>query len=307
MIYLDLNVFSELSRSRDPFASIKAKLNLDEIELCFSTAHILDLLSSTDTIMIAQDLLHIERLTASTYLHKPLNEHFIHKTNASPRLIYDSYPGKPQADISQSIENFAPEARDSLDQKMVEMLKTLTNSVDYDKIPEELRNMIPKPGETTFEFLSRAMKFQNEMMSAPKPYHSLRALVGDHMDFYRDCQDRSLRSLDKYLVKKVGHSFSDFVISTFGAQNIPLVNQTIWDYIPLLYTLLDMLGFAKDRIREGNTFYNISNDSQHSMFASVTDAFVTADRKCFDKTRIIYEFLGIGTQVFYYHDMASEI
>jgi len=65
------------------------------------------------------------------------------------------------------------------------------------------------------------------------------------------------------------------------------------------YVLLDMLGYKEDKINilKGQTFANLTADSQHTAYGSQCDFYITNDDRNLSKTKAIYKALGINTEV----------
>jgi len=65
------------------------------------------------------------------------------------------------------------------------------------------------------------------------------------------------------------------------------------------YVLLDMLGYKEDKInaQKGQTFANLTADSQHAAYGSQCDFYITNDDRNLSKTNVVYKALGVNTEV----------
>ncbi|WP_235526197.1 hypothetical protein, partial [Pedobacter sp. Leaf216] len=66
-----------------------------------------------------------------------------------------------------------------------------------------------------------------------------------------------------------------------------------YDKIMKLFTTTDLKGYRQDE-----RFANMIDDALHCFYAAHCDYFITIDKRCADKARLVYEKLGISTAVY---------
>lgn len=78
-----------------------------------------------------------------------------------------------------------------------------------------------------------------------------------------------------------------------------------YDKVMKLFTTTDLKGYRQDE-----RFANMIDDGLHCFYAAHCDYFITIDKRCADKARLVYDKLGVATAVFSpaeFHSYASSI
>ncbi|ENV60824.1 hypothetical protein [Acinetobacter soli] len=71
-----------------------------------------------------------------------------------------------------------------------------------------------------------------------------------------------------------------------------------FEKIHAIYTILNLSGFRPEKkVKNIKKFVSAQSDILHVAFASYCDFFITNDERLFDKSRVIYEYLKINTEV----------
>lgn len=71
-----------------------------------------------------------------------------------------------------------------------------------------------------------------------------------------------------------------------------------FEKIHAIYTILNLSGFRPEKkVKNIKKFVSAQSDISHVAFASYCDFFITNDERLFDKSRVIYEYLKINTEV----------
>lgn len=71
-----------------------------------------------------------------------------------------------------------------------------------------------------------------------------------------------------------------------------------FEKIHAIYTYLNLCGFRPEKkVKNKKKFVSAQTDISHVAFASYCDFFITNDERLFDKSKVIYEYLKINTEV----------
>lgn len=71
-----------------------------------------------------------------------------------------------------------------------------------------------------------------------------------------------------------------------------------FERIHAIYTQLNLCGFRPEKkVKNEKKFISAQTDISHVAFASYCDFFITNDERLFDKSKVIYEYLKINTEV----------
>lgn len=96
------------------------------------------------------------------------------------------------------------------------------------------------------------------------------------------------------LVSNIGQyiSLDEWVDAQLQLSSISYKNTNIIDYYTTAYNTLDLISYYPEKLGKKNKFENIFNDAKHSAYGSQCDAFITNDRKCYLKSKFLFEFVG---------------
>lgn len=86
--------------------------------------------------------------------------------------------------------------------------------------------------------------------------------------------------------------------------NINDESRQIFERIMLAYDFLNLIGYKVDKsLHKENKFLSAQKDSEHVGFASLCDWFISNDQRLIHKTKVIYEYFGINTNIFSLGDL----
>jgi len=93
----------------------------------------------------------------------------------------------------------------------------------------------------------------------------------------------------------VSDKFVEFIKDTL--YNEDKKNIAYYDFYLQSYSILDILGFSKDKLTKKNSYNNIFNDSLHSYYARYCDYLVTGDDGLKKKSSILYNKYEVATKI----------
>ncbi|WP_196887461.1 hypothetical protein [Aureivirga sp. CE67] len=102
----------------------------------------------------------------------------------------------------------------------------------------------------------------------------------------------SVKQIEELLRKmKIFNSFKDLIEFRLKLRGNTDKNPiTYIDYYMAAYTSLDLIGFFPDDMNNKSNYSNLLNDSKHSAYGSLCKAFITNDKKCFHKSKFLFEY-----------------
>jgi hypothetical protein len=308
-IYLDWNVISQMRNGLHSQLYELITQNRDKWLVFGSTAHVGDIYSSYKkagiiTPDIQADLEYLNELTRSMYFFQtPENEVVFEEWDAfelfedrieSEKLtlnLFDSFnfdESRNQINLLKSFLNttILPE----------EVMSTLSNSNEMIEIFPGLE-LNPTLGGLFDGYLS----FYNQLNDSAN-YKGLRQNFQRGMGINRDKAfnwDEPFEKIEKILKNA---NLADSIIDYFEKNRPSKVKVQNWfDILMNLYLILDMSGFKEDSIaveeKKKKTFRNTINDAFHAAFASQCDFYIINDKRSKFKTRALYIFQNINTEV----------
>lgn len=129
-----------------------------------------------------------------------------------------------------------------------------------------------------------------------RPYKEIRSLIEKERDnISYPVGERSYVLKELFSEGKLGEKFVDFIKDSLyhkDKNNIPY-----YDFYLHSYSILDILGFSKDKLNSKNSYNNLFNDSLHSYYARYCDYLVTEDEGLRKKSRILYDEYKCSTEI----------
>jgi len=312
-VYLDWNVMSGMKNNHFPELS-NIIINKEKFLLVYSTSHIGDIFSSIknhsaeEQKLVREDLDFITQLTADLCL-----------VNNSKKVVLSKYePGELLDDRIREAPIFEDFSLDSLFKSVEgdEVLGGLVNSLKsiIASIPLEnaFKEAFENPEsaamlEQTFPGLKEDQTMNGFFKSFGKMYHNLNEKE-DYKDLRSIVQKVGVNSghfnEDKNPFEVIENAYKKTGIEGFEPHKYfeKGKNAPEWfDDITNEYIKLDMHGFKADKVKvtnkEKNTFKNTTEDASHAAFASMCEFYITNDDKNYQKTKAVYQKLGVYTLV----------
>ncbi|MDQ1165701.1 hypothetical protein [Flavobacterium sp. SORGH_AS_0622] len=310
-VYLDWNVMAQMKNNqynelREVF------LENDKFFLPYSTSHIGDLLSGlkeNETLndYINSDLEFIGKLTKNNCLINTgadivldlYQPHELFKERAEDKKLFKdlSIDGLEKLfaedDANKGISSIFSELIKAmpLDSSFNETLKNPESAEQLKKIYPGLTN------NPTMEGFFKSFSDVNIGLNEGENYKELRQIVQSGVGINRDSifNTENPAKLIEGKYSKLNIDKNKYVNNSKNAPD--------WfNEISNEYLLLDIHGYQEDNVnvKKGRkeTFKNTTEDAFHAAFASTCNFYVVNDNKSYNKTKRIYEKLGINTFVF---------
>ena len=311
-IYVDWNVMSGMKR--DNFRELQTILdNKEKFLLLYSTAHIGDIYASysqdTEQLKTVQeDLEFLTLLTDNLCLSN--NGKNVVLGYQDPKRLLEGRVNDSDLFYDFSIDKLFSifEEEESL-KPLISPLKNLMSSLSletsfikaYDT-PEGAEIMDKFfPGlkdNLTLDGLFKSFSKMYKNMNEGEDYKGLRETIqkiGINSGHFN--KDKNPFDVIDKAYKKIGmenFSTDDYMGKTKNAPE--WFNDVVNEYL-----ILDMHGFKADKVKvtekEKKTFKNTSEDAFHSAFASRCEFYITNDNKNYEKTKAVFNKLGILTKI----------
>lgn len=182
-------------------------------------------------------------------------------------------------------------------------LSSLHPPVDLEKIDIEDRDLLSRllPNYSTEmtvkEFVEKQMEFSVSFKDDKKELRKMRNFIGKNFNRDDYSWDKWKQRFDvKLKDTKLKKTFSELLDA------MPLADKGTGVYrkITNAYTLLEYFNITEERSKgklKPFTFSSLHQDAQHVFYAAYTDYLVTDDRGMQLKAAIVYEMLGMSTEV----------
>lgn len=312
-VYLDWNVISGMKNNHFPELS-NIIVNKEKFLLLYSTSHIGDIFSSIknhsedEQKLVREDLEFITQLTDDLCL-----------VNNSEKVVLSKYePGELLDDRIREAPIFEDFSLDNLFKSMegdevmgglVNSLKSIIASIPLENAFKEAFENPESAAmlEQMFPGLKEDQTMNGFFKSFGKMYHNLNEKE-DYKDLRNIVQKVGVNSGhfndDKNPFEVIDNAYKKTGIENFEPHKYfeKGKNAPEWfDEITNEYIKLDMHGFKADKVKvtdkEKNTFKNTTEDASHSAFASRCEFYITNDDKNYQKTKAVFQKLGVYTIV----------
>ncbi len=178
-----------------------------------------------------------------------------------------------------------------------EFMKTFVNDnyLSYHAFKKRTSFYLASPLEV-FETNDSLSSIDFVMNIAGGNYKEIRKLIksgGDEILYSINNNKYDLNQLFKN--DRIGDKFYDFIKDSLyhkDKDNIPY-----YDFYLHAYSILDILGFSKDKLNSKNSFNNIFNDSLHSYYSRYCDYLITDDEGLRKKSRLLYDEYEVLTKI----------
>lgn len=297
-IYFDTNIFSNLeSDSFATFHELNRLLLLykHNLSFFFSPAHIRDKRKADDR------KLDYFRFMETIVSDNHISYHAIKKNTthylATPLMVYED--DSPDSDML-ALFGFDD---DNISNALKETLIHTPLPFDINQlkeVPEDFKELYTKmfpldiPEPNMFDFLKSQLSFSSEMTDKSSVYSETRKFIAQHNSILQldEVNEDFNKAFESSYFKK---NFIDYVKTSLHHTDKSQI--TFYELYNHSYTLLDMFGIMKDKLKSKNGFGNILNDGLHSYYASYCDYLVTEDKGLREKSKALYSLYNIPTTI----------
>jgi len=319
-VYFDWTVISDLKQkkeSTEPFNSIFNLLSKNKSNLLipYSVAHLRDLRRGYKDTEISKELTYddldfLSQLSENNCLFED------YKTNQTKPIICN-----PKNYFNDLLENERDYSVDNLfgstDKKLndiwksfAEILKLMPTGIDtkqFESVPENyksLNNLFTntKKESSFYNLIKDTMDFITNPNKHTPTYKAMRNYGIDQMKINTDSKQwgNAFDYLDTFLAKSnLNKSFVDIVESSLKNFNQDK-EITRYNRFSSYFISLDTFGYYRDK-----ALPNLLDDAMHSYYGAHCDVFVTDDDNTYNKSKAVYDFFKIKTQVIKSEDFLS--
>ncbi len=93
-----------------------------------------------------------------------------------------------------------------------------------------------------------------------------------------------------------GESFQDQLLKIYNNKLLTKEQRNLY-VTTATFEFLDLIGYWKDKVNSKSNYARLW-DSNHAFFASFCDFFISNDFRTLNKTKVVYELLGINTKIY---------
>lgn len=319
-VYLDWNIIRKLQEPKEEKYTALYKVimeNKGALLTPFSNYHVEDILHNNKTEenidkYVKKDLAFLEEISQEQYLGMNKDGEVVAQIGSPLRFLENIDFTKVQDLVN--IENMDKNLNSTLGLDSDEPLKALLSSQplseDYIKVKESDNELIDMlfPNKESYNNMWDMVVGQNQFiekfLTEKIFYKNFRRAFQEQLNLINSNQgnweasevipniDEALTALAvdgypcsfKELLEKSNHKLN----SSHKLHN---------DFISA-YVLLDMLGYQADKLEKSNNdFFNIQHDAVHSYLGSYCDIVVSEDERFLKKTKVVYSYFGIPTEV----------
>lgn len=307
-IYLDWNVFNklehlpeQLEKGELEYSDIYQLISLELLLAPYSNAHINDLLRgySKDPSYTPGHLANITTLSQSICLtqywgeskvrwHKRDPEEYLKSTLDENETTPSSFSSlfssldDPLMEYAFDLQKLALRMNPvPIEFKKIYSLSPIFNSI-YPRTKVQMNHLALC--EDIYDF---AFKIKNDF-TLYKHFRKFLTESKAKYPQYRDMlnnADNNIIGNPKYLTWD--EMWDSIDLKTKSSKNLD------YDKIMGLFTTTDLKGYRADE-----RFANLIDDALHCFYAAHCDYFITLDSRCYDKAKLVYKKLNIGTLVF---------
>jgi hypothetical protein len=311
LIYLDWNVMVQIKKGLN--SEFIDALDSNRFLIPYSSSHIDDLFQSYDGTSqqlkrIEDDLQFISRLTKDCCLSNDGKEVRIHFQNPKELfqqridekdlfkdLSLDGLINMVGSDIEQS--EALKKAMESL--RAIPLNQLFSESLSNQEIGEQMDTLFPGLKENpTLEGFFKSFSDMFYNLNETEHYKQVRKVMQSGLGINRD---RIYKADDPYAIIDKAYKKVKLDLSASN-KNDGKYAPAWFDAISNEYIKLDLHGYQEDNISttkgRKETFKNTTEDAFHTAFASTCDFYITSDTKLIEKSKKVYEQLGLDVLVF---------
>lgn len=324
IVYLDSNVLdglqklSESDSQREAYLAIISLINNGNIIIPYSNAHINDLYRGyiKNPHYTAVDLGFIKSITNELCIVQYWGKDHAIWHRRDPLEFFESAKDEKQISNKSFSQLVSTNGEFPLVDKgwelQIETMELIT-------LPKEFKSIYKE--SPIFNIMFPNSKERNSMLALCEDIHNFSFKIQEDNELYKTFRKYLTQAQTKYpqqrkLIQSVKSPYVDFqpkYLTWDGLFDVmtPKFNTSSnanYNKIVGLFTSTDLKGYQKDE-----RLSNMLDDALHTFYAAHCDCFITNDKRCIAKAKLVYEKLGIGTTVFnptefitYYTSMTHE-
>lgn len=313
-LYFDTNIYTYYKQGKHPglFKTILKSKN-DIFLICYSQAHLNDLHQDKSDEKF-KDLKIIENFCTDNFLQYDYLEGRISNLLARPREAYDAFKPDDQSYETFMTDLFQIDDDKDFEEKFRKFFDNQIIDLGLSKHPKakEAKEMYGRLGITKDQYtMSEWMKIVGRMMDTfstdNKIIRDARRLSKQHLQVEKFNVNIDEVKFDENLSKtKIGKSFSDLLEEQLSHFQKDKSKVSIFDRFTTAFNLINFFGFDNERNKKVK-FVNTQNDSQHSYYGTVCDIVVSEDEGFRQKSKFLYSFYDIDTEVLSLDEFENKI
>lgn len=211
---------------------------------------------------------------------------------------YDCF-GNDQITAMYNLRNFLHENLELLEAELLEC--------GNERIENHLQTAIDEYRKQIYELDSQLDEFQENVKYGIDSFKEANQINSIHKTFQK-AYNINIDNLKKIEGDNALNRIFDY-IDQVKPKNTPSLrevhqiifddNERIFNKIPHIYSLLNLVGYYSDEnLNKEKRFLSSTLDSHHAQLGCFCDIFVTHDQKFAKKMKVIYEHFNIGTQIY---------
>lgn len=324
IIYLDSNVFDGIHKLSDTdvqlsaYTSILSLIINGSITIPYSNAHINDLYRGhvKNTNYTSGDLAFIKSITNGLCIAQYWGKDHAIWHRRDPLEFFES--AKNEKRISN--KSFSQLVNTSGEFALVDKVWELQlETMELITLPKEFKSIYKE--SPIFNIMFPNSKERNNLLALCEDIHNFSFKIQEDNELYKTFRKYLTQVQTRYpqqrkLIQSVKSPYVDFqpkYLTWDGLFDVMTPkfntsNNVNYNKIVGLFTSTDLKGYQKDE-----RLSNMLDDALHTFYAAHCDCFITNDKRCIAKAKLVYEKLHIGTRVFtpdefitYYTSMTHE-
>ena len=322
LVYLDQNILSEMTKGR--LRGLLDMFRSGDMQLIYSYVHIAETARCSDQefqskvtqtvadmngAYIHEGKLHFDispQLRLNEYLANP---EVLNQVYSSIAQLAHKFFGGQQGKNFQSLINSQQEAFADLMREMAKNIELLSES-EKEEIQHlfPMLEMLPDLRQQQFDEQAAKLSARFEAISSPETFNGAKEfrvaieiapILLNNISPPNVMQKIWGRVCASGKIPSQISSASDFLAQGVWAHTKD--GEPTWeDKIGGLYNLLNFIGYCPDEdLHKDGGFRSAMGDQTHAAFAAFAQVFITGDERMAKKIYAIYEYLGIGTIVYW--------
>jgi len=311
-IYLDWGVISNLKKPEFSDLKLFIDSNREALQFPFSPAHFTDLMKShnPDNEYFGMDLESLSTLSKNHLMRWEENRTM--PLVGTPEEYFEGEKKRGDDKSPIDIEKVYKELDEVGDElgisnvgsQMKSLYQSQPTGIELnDENRRHLKKMFPSINSSSsmWDLMKEIAPFSKKLFYDKEFYKDYRKTlreVGFELDSNHGnwSEEEVIGNLDISL-SKLGTelTFLEYVKSSIELRNEE-VNR--YNYFTSAYIMLDLIGYKSDKLKKTtDSMQNIYTDGEHAFYGAHCDYFVVIDKNLKDKTKVLYNKLGIPTEV----------
>lgn len=316
--YLDWNIFNKIEKidqlendERDLYLGIKDQIVNGSIIVPYSNAHMSDLARGyrKNSIYIEEHLKTIELLTQNLCIVQYWGEKKVRWHYRDPKEFLDSTLEESDFTANSFSELLYMDGEPILN-SVWDMQKTLLRLQRLDENFKEIYKVDP-----VFNYIFPRSKIEMKQLALCEDLYQFSFRIKTDYALYRNFQKFLMQmrlkmpQYQKMIIKsqqkvigKPGYLDWDKLVDESIVKFKNTSANSAYDKIVNLFTSTDLKGYSQDE-----RFANMIDDALHCFYGAHCEYFVTIDKRCFDKSKKVYESLKLNCSVITPADLLIKI